>query len=48
MARSIFDGFDAGEEDIFPDATSQVLADSWRSSVAKDLEHAYAAFVKAA
>jgi NAD(P)-dependent dehydrogenase (short-subunit alcohol dehydrogenase family) len=48
VARSIFDGVDAGEEDIFPDATSQVLADSWRSSVAKDLEHQYAAFVAAA
>lgn len=48
VARSIFDGLDAGEEDIFPDATSQVLADSWRSSVAKSLEHEYAAFVQAA
>ncbi len=48
VARAIFDGADAGEEDIFPDATSQVLADSWRSSVAKDLEHQYAAFVQAA
>jgi NAD(P)-dependent dehydrogenase (short-subunit alcohol dehydrogenase family) len=48
VARSIFDGVDAGEEDIFPDATSQVLADSWRASVAKDLEHQYAAFVPAA
>ena len=48
VARAIFDGVDAGEEDIFPDATSQVLADSWRSSVAKDLEHQYAAFVQAA
>ena len=47
-AQSIFDGIDAGEEDIFPDATSRVLADSWRSSVAKDLEHQYAAFVQAA
>ena len=48
VARAIFDGVDAGEEDIFPDATSQVLAHSWRSSVAKDLEHQYAAFVQAA
>jgi NAD(P)-dependent dehydrogenase (short-subunit alcohol dehydrogenase family) len=48
VARSIFDGVDAGEEDIFPDATSQVLADGWRSSVAKELEHQYAAFVQAA
>jgi len=48
VARSIFDGIDAGEEDIFPDATSRALADSWRSSVAKGLEHQYAAFVPAA
>jgi NAD(P)-dependent dehydrogenase (short-subunit alcohol dehydrogenase family) len=48
VARSIFDGVDAGEEDIFPDATSRVLADSWRSGVAKGLEHQYAAFVPAA
>ena len=48
VAQSIFDGIDAGEEDIFPDATSRVLADSWRSSVAKGLEHQYAAFVQAA
>lgn len=48
VAESIFDGIDAGEEDIFPDATSRVLADSWRSSVAKGLEHQYAAFVRAA
>ena len=48
VARSIFDGVDAGEEDIFPDAASRVLADSWRSSVAKGLEHEYAAFVQAA
>ena len=47
VARSIFDGVDAGEEDIFPDATSQALAKSWRSSVAKDLEHQYAALVQA-
>jgi NAD(P)-dependent dehydrogenase (short-subunit alcohol dehydrogenase family) len=48
VARSIFDGVDAGEEDIFPDATSQVLAEGWRCSVAKELEHQYAAFVQAA
>lgn len=47
VARSIFDGIDTGEEDIFPDATSQVIADNWRSSVAKRLEHEYAAFVPA-
>jgi NAD(P)-dependent dehydrogenase (short-subunit alcohol dehydrogenase family) len=44
----VLDGIDAGEEDIFPDATSRALAHSWRSSVAKGLEHQYAAFVPAA
>jgi NAD(P)-dependent dehydrogenase (short-subunit alcohol dehydrogenase family) len=48
VAESIFDGVEAGEEDVFPDATSQVLADSWRSGVTKDLEHQYAAFVQVA
>lgn len=47
VARAIFDGVDREEEDIFPDPTSQTMADSWRGSVAKALEHQYAAFVRA-
>jgi NAD(P)-dependent dehydrogenase (short-subunit alcohol dehydrogenase family) len=47
VARAIFDGLDNGEEDIFPDPMSQTMADSWRGSVAKALEHQYAAFVQA-
>jgi NAD(P)-dependent dehydrogenase (short-subunit alcohol dehydrogenase family) len=47
VARAIFDGVDHGEEDIFPDPMSQTMADSWRGSVAKALEHEYAAFVQA-
>jgi NAD(P)-dependent dehydrogenase (short-subunit alcohol dehydrogenase family) len=47
VARAIFDGVDNGEEDIFPDPVSQTMADSWRGSVAKALEHEYAAFVQA-
>ena len=46
VARAIFDGVDNGEEDIFPDPMSQTMADSWRGSVAKALEHQYAAFVQ--
>jgi NAD(P)-dependent dehydrogenase (short-subunit alcohol dehydrogenase family) len=46
VARGIFDGIENGEEDIFPDPASAVLADEWRNSVAKDLEHQYAAFVQ--
>ncbi len=46
VALAIFDGLDNGEEDIFPDPASQEMADSWRGSVAKQLEHQYAAFVQ--
>jgi|SRR5579864_163621 len=44
VARSIFDGVDKGDEDIFPDVMSASIADSWRSGVAKALEHQFAAF----
>ncbi len=37
-AAGIFDGLENGEEDIFPDPTSQSLADGWRTGVAKSLE----------
>jgi len=37
-AVGIFDGLERGEEDIFPDPTSQTLADGWRAGVAKALE----------
>jgi NAD(P)-dependent dehydrogenase (short-subunit alcohol dehydrogenase family) len=37
-AAGIFDGLEKGEEDIFPDPTSQIMADGWRSGVAKALE----------
>jgi NAD(P)-dependent dehydrogenase (short-subunit alcohol dehydrogenase family) len=47
VARAIFDGVANGEEDIFPDPMSQTMADGWRGSVAKALEHQYAAFVQA-
>ena len=43
VARAIFDGVEAGEEDIFPDPMSQSMADSWRSGAAKALERQYAA-----
>jgi NAD(P)-dependent dehydrogenase (short-subunit alcohol dehydrogenase family) len=47
VARAIFDGVEQDEEDIFPDPTSAVMAASWRGSVAKALEHEYAALVAA-
>ena len=37
-AAGIFDGLEKGEEDIFPDPTSQTMADGWRAGVAKALE----------
>src|SRR4029450_2947673 len=30
VARAIFDGVEAGEEDIFPDPMSQTMAEGWR------------------
>jgi short-subunit dehydrogenase len=47
VARAIFDGVENGEEDIFPDAMSQSLAESWRSGAVKALERQNAAFVAA-
>jgi hypothetical protein len=43
VARAIFDGLEKGEEDIFPDPTSQSIAESWRSGAAKALERENAA-----
>lgn len=45
VAAAIFDGLGRGEEDIFPDAMSQAMAESWRASAVKAFEHQFAAFV---
>jgi NAD(P)-dependent dehydrogenase (short-subunit alcohol dehydrogenase family) len=45
VAAAIFDGLEKGEEEIFPDPTSQSIADGWRNGVAKALERQVAAFV---
>jgi NAD(P)-dependent dehydrogenase (short-subunit alcohol dehydrogenase family) len=47
VARAIFDGVEAGEEDIFPDPMSASLADSWNNGAVKALERENAAFVPA-
>jgi len=47
VARAIFDGVKQGQEEIFPDAMSQSLAQSWRSGAAKALERQYAALLQA-
>ena len=44
-AAGIFDGLEKGEEDIFPDPTSQSLAAAWHTGVPKALERQFAAFV---
>jgi NAD(P)-dependent dehydrogenase (short-subunit alcohol dehydrogenase family) len=46
IARAIFDGVEADQEDIFPDPMSASLAESWRSGPAKALERQYAALVQ--
>ena len=45
VARGIFDGFENGEEDIFPDPVSASLAGSWRGGPVKAMERQNAAFV---
>jgi NAD(P)-dependent dehydrogenase (short-subunit alcohol dehydrogenase family) len=47
VAREILDGAERGEEDIFPDPMSQMLAAGWRAGVAKQLERQNAALVGA-
>src|SRR5215813_7512648 len=44
-AIGIFNGLEKGEEDIFPDPASQAIAEGWRTSSAKALEHQFAALV---
>ena len=47
VARAIFEGVEANEEDIFPDPVSGSMAESWRSSAAKAMERQYAALAEA-
>ena len=47
VARATLDGVERGEEEIFPDPMSQLLADGWRAGVAKKLERQNAAMVQA-
>ncbi|WP_369192148.1 SDR family NAD(P)-dependent oxidoreductase [Streptomyces sp. R08] len=43
VAAAILDGVEKGEQDIFPDAMSRPMADSWRTGPGKALEVQYAA-----
>jgi NAD(P)-dependent dehydrogenase (short-subunit alcohol dehydrogenase family) len=46
VARGIFDGIEAGEEDIFPDPLSATLADAWQAGPDKALERQNAALLQ--
>jgi short-subunit dehydrogenase len=46
VARAIFDGFENGEEEIFPDPMSESLAAGWRSGVVKAFERQNAALLE--
>jgi NAD(P)-dependent dehydrogenase (short-subunit alcohol dehydrogenase family) len=47
-ARNIFAGLEKHEEDIFPDPTSQSIAEGWRNGVGKGLERQFSAFAQKA
>jgi NAD(P)-dependent dehydrogenase (short-subunit alcohol dehydrogenase family) len=47
VARAVLEGVERGDEDIFPDPMSQLLAEGWRLGVAKTLERQNAALVMA-
>src|SRR6516165_10691345 len=48
VAAAVFDALDRDEQDIFPDPLSQSIAQSWRSSPAKELERQFAELIAAA
>ena len=47
VASAIFDGVEAGDEDIFPDPMSASIAEGWRMGDIKALEHQFASFAGA-
>ena len=47
VAQAIFDGVENEDEEIFPDPFSEMLAESWRTGVAKELERQNTALVPA-
>jgi NAD(P)-dependent dehydrogenase (short-subunit alcohol dehydrogenase family) len=47
VARAVFDGLEKDEEDIFPDAMAEAMAESWRNGAGKALERQYAAIAEA-
>jgi NAD(P)-dependent dehydrogenase (short-subunit alcohol dehydrogenase family) len=47
VAQGIFDGVENGDEDIFPDPMSAMMAENWRTGAVKELERQNAALVQA-
>ena len=47
FARGIFDGVENGDEEIFPDPMLAMMAESWRTGAAKELERQNAMLVQA-
>lgn len=47
VAQGILDGWEKGEEEIFPDPMSASLAEGWNAGVAKTLERQFAGLVDA-
>jgi NAD(P)-dependent dehydrogenase (short-subunit alcohol dehydrogenase family) len=47
VARAVFDGVENGHDEIFPDPFSELMAESWRTGAAKELERQNAALVPA-
>jgi NAD(P)-dependent dehydrogenase (short-subunit alcohol dehydrogenase family) len=45
VAQAIFDGVENGDEDIFPDPTSQTMAESWLTGAVKAVERQFASLV---
>jgi NAD(P)-dependent dehydrogenase (short-subunit alcohol dehydrogenase family) len=46
VARAILDGVERGEQEIFPDPLSEMVAAGWRAGVAKQLERQNAEMVQ--
>ena len=46
VGRGIFDGMENGEEEIFPDPMSAMMAEGWRTGVAKEFERQNATLVE--
>jgi short-subunit dehydrogenase len=46
-AKAILDGLEKGEEEIFPDPMSALMAEGWRNGALKALERQMAAYVAA-